>query len=120
MVSITFPDGDTKTYDDGVTPLAVAKSISSKLAKRAIAAKLNGDLVDLTRAIDSDASLELVTKDQEDALEVLRHSTSHRSSGLIRSSLSALRFRTGFTTISTRPSRSSRKTWQRLKRRCAR
>jgi len=77
MVSITFPDGGTKTYDDGVTPLAVAKSISSKLAKRAIAAKLNGDLVDLTRAIETDASLELVTKDQDDALEVLRHSTSH-------------------------------------------
>ncbi|TET33151.1 MAG: threonine--tRNA ligase [Planctomycetota bacterium] len=77
MVSITFPDGDTKTYDDGVTPIAVAKSISSKLAERSIAARLNGDLVDLTRAIESDASIELVTKDHEDAFEVLRHSTSH-------------------------------------------
>ncbi len=58
MVKITFPDGDTKTYDDGITLLAVAKSISSGLAKKSVAARLNGDLVDLSSPVGADASIE--------------------------------------------------------------
>ncbi|HAX1080501.1 TPA: threonine--tRNA ligase, partial [Enterococcus faecium] len=59
------------------TTLAIAESISKSLAKKALAGKVNGKLVDLTRPIEEDASIEIITPDHEDALGLVRHSAAH-------------------------------------------
>ena len=77
MVNITFPDGAVREFESGVTTFEIAQSISNSLAKKALAGKLNGKLIDTTRAITEDGSLEIVTPDHEDALPILRHSAAH-------------------------------------------
>ncbi len=77
MIKITFPDGAVKEFPKGITVKEVAESISKSLAKKALAGKVNGELVDFDRAIEKDASIEIVTPDHEDALGILRHSTAH-------------------------------------------
>ncbi|MHA2913050.1 threonine--tRNA ligase [Enterococcus lactis] len=77
MIKITFPDGAVKEFEAGTTTLAIAESISKSLAKKALAGKVNGKLIDLTRPIEEDASIEIVTPDHEDALGLVRHSAAH-------------------------------------------
>ncbi|EKO5892758.1 threonine--tRNA ligase [Enterococcus faecium] len=77
MIKITFPDGAVKEFEAGTTILAIAESISKSLAKKALAGKVNGKLIDLTRPIEEDASIEIVTPDHEDALGLVRHSAAH-------------------------------------------
>ena len=77
MIKITFPDGAVKEFPKGITVKEVAESISKSLAKKALAGKVNGELVDFDRPIEEDASIEIVTPDHEDALGILRHSTAH-------------------------------------------
>ena len=77
MIKITFPDGAVREFESGITTFEVAQSISNSLAKKALAGKFNGKLVDTTRALTEDGSLEIVTPDHEDALDVLRHSAAH-------------------------------------------
>ena len=77
MIKITFPDGAVKEFPKGITVKEVAESITKSLAKKALAGKVNGELVDFNRAIEEDASIEIVTPDHEDALGILRHSTAH-------------------------------------------
>ena len=77
MIKITFPDGAVKEFPKGITVKEVAESISKSLAKKALAGKVNGELVDFDRSIEEDASIEIVTPDHEDALGILRHSTAH-------------------------------------------
>lgn len=77
MVKITFPDGAVREYQDGITTVEIAEGISKSLAKKALAGKLNGKLIDTTRAIHEDGDLEIVTPDHEDALPILRHSAAH-------------------------------------------
>ncbi|MBF0806325.1 MULTISPECIES: threonine--tRNA ligase [unclassified Streptococcus] len=77
MVKITFPDGAVREYQDGITTVEIAEGISKSLAKKALAGKLNGKLIDTTRAIHEDGNLEIVTPDHEDALPILRHSAAH-------------------------------------------
>lgn len=76
-INITFPDGAVREYPVGVTTEEIAASISSGLKKNAIAGKVNGKVVDVYTPIDADASVEIVTVDSEDGLEVYRHSTAH-------------------------------------------
>jgi len=76
-ISLTFPDGNIRDYDDGVTALQVAKSISSGLAKKVLAVKLDGELLDATRPIHADAKIELVTAKDPEGLELIRHDASH-------------------------------------------
>lgn len=76
-VQIKFPDGAVRSYDDGVTVDEIAGSISPGLRKNAVAGKVNGKVVDLNTALSEDASLEIVTLDNADGLEVMRHSTAH-------------------------------------------
>ncbi|MRX71779.1 threonine--tRNA ligase [Bacillus lacus] len=76
-VKITFPDGAVKEFSRGVTTEDIAASISPGLKKKSIAGKANGALVDLRTPINEDASIEIVTADSAEALEVLRHSTAH-------------------------------------------
>src|ERR1700694_6057829 len=88
QITITLPDGTAREYDSGVTAGDIAASIGRGLAKAAIAARVsangdNGDAdreaewYDLTRPIDHDARVSIVTPDTPDGREVLRHSTAH-------------------------------------------
>ena len=77
MIKITFPDGAVREFEAGVTTFEIAESISKSLAKKALACKFNGQLIDTIRAITQDGSIEIVTPDHEDALDILRHSAAH-------------------------------------------
>ncbi|MGM7636435.1 threonine--tRNA ligase [Bacillus sp. Hm123] len=77
MMKITFPDGSIKEFPKGTTTEEIAQSISPGLRKKALAGKVSGQLFDLRTPIAEDGSLEIVTPDHEDALEILRHSTAH-------------------------------------------
>ncbi|MEJ2014464.1 MAG: threonine--tRNA ligase [Limibacillus sp.] len=77
-VTITLPDGSQRSYPRPVTGGTVAESIGPGLAKAALAVKVDGQLRDLSREIEDDAALEIVTKKQtEDALDLLRHDAAH-------------------------------------------
>ncbi|KKI63498.1 threonine--tRNA ligase [Staphylococcus cohnii] len=77
QINITFPDGNAKAFEKGITTEEIAHSISPGLRKKAVAGKLNGQLIDLTRPIETDGEIEIVTPGSDEALEVLRHSTAH-------------------------------------------
>src|SRR5262245_17263171 len=76
-VTVTLPDGSSRAYPSGTTTGDVAASIGSGLAKAALAAKVDGEWVDLSTSIDHDARVAIVTPDTPDGREVLRHSTAH-------------------------------------------
>ena len=77
VVQITFPDGAVKEFPNGTTTEDIAGSISSGLKKKALAGKLNGEMYDLRRPIEEDGAIEIITQDQPEALEILRHSSAH-------------------------------------------
>ncbi len=77
MIDLVFPDGAKKSFEAGVTGRDVAASISNSLAKRALAAKIDGELVDLNAPINEGGAIEIVDPKHEDALGILRHSTAH-------------------------------------------
>lgn len=77
MLVITLPDGSQKNFPHPVTPADVANSIGAGLAKAALAARLNGQLVDLSFPIQSDAELAIITDKDPAALEIIRHSAAH-------------------------------------------
>src|SRR2546422_2476461 len=76
-IHITLPDGSVMEVAKGTTALDVAKSISPRLADAALAAKSNGDLIDLTRPLEKDTDLRILTDRDPEALEVYRHSSAH-------------------------------------------
>lgn len=77
MIKITFPNGDIKEYEKGISTEEIAQSISPSLKKRSVAGIVNGELFDFNRGIHEDASLVIVTKDSKEGFEVLNHSTAH-------------------------------------------
>ncbi len=77
MPKIQLPDGSERQYDAPVTGLDIAASIGKRLARDAVAVRVDGDLWDLTRAIDADVAIEIVTRDSDDGLELLRHDAAH-------------------------------------------
>jgi len=85
MVAITLPDGSVRHFPSPVTPLAVAEAIGPGLAKSAVAAKVDGRLVDLTTAITQDAAVAIVTDRDPDGLAVIRHSTAHLLAHAVKS-----------------------------------
>jgi len=76
-IKLKFPDGSEQEFPKGITPVEVAKSISGRLAKEAIVAKVDGRLVDLFTPLEGDTSIELLTVDSKEGLDVFRHSSSH-------------------------------------------
>lgn len=77
-ITITLPDGSAHAHAAGVTPAEIAADIGPGLAKAALAARVNGDLWDLKRAIEADAEVALITaRDEADALELIRHDAAH-------------------------------------------
>ncbi len=77
IIKISFPDGAVKEFPAGTTIEDIAASISPGLKKKSIAGKVNGEMYDLRRPIETDGAIEIITSDREEALEVLRHSTAH-------------------------------------------
>jgi len=77
MVAITLPDGSVRQFDDAVTGADVAAAIGPGLAKAALAVRVEGELRDLTRPIDRDARIEVLTRKDPAALELLRHDAAH-------------------------------------------
>ncbi|MEM8814909.1 MAG: threonine--tRNA ligase [Pseudomonadota bacterium] len=77
MPQITLPDGSVREFDKPAHGAVIAESISRNLLKNAVAARVDGTLWDLTREIDADARVEIVTRDSEDGLELLRHDAAH-------------------------------------------
>ncbi|MFW3653886.1 threonine--tRNA ligase [Vagococcus fluvialis] len=84
VIKITFPDGTIKEFESKTTTYDIAKSISPGLAKKALAGKLNGELIDLNREIEVDGKLEIVTPGHDDSLQILRHSTAHLMANALR------------------------------------
>src|SRR5919198_4762167 len=76
-ISVTLPDGSSRRVPAGSTPADVAAGISPRLAKAALAATVDGRLVDLTFPLTNDARVTIVTPDSPLALHVYRHSTAH-------------------------------------------
>ncbi len=76
-IIVTLPDGSQRQVTVGSTPLEVARALSPKLAAEAVAARLNGELVDLSEPIRADTALEILTPKDPEALEVYRHSSAH-------------------------------------------
>ncbi|MFD0082187.1 MULTISPECIES: threonine--tRNA ligase [Priestia] len=77
VIKMTFPDGAVKEYSKGSSTEDIAASISPGLKKKALAGKVNGELLDLRTPIEQDGSLEIITQDAPEALEIMRHSTAH-------------------------------------------
>src|SRR5580698_10964967 len=76
-LTITLPDGSQKGVPEGSSPLDIAKSIGARLADDAVVARVDGELWDLTRPLEKDAKLEILTSKNPEALQVYRHSTAH-------------------------------------------
>ncbi|PLX81908.1 MAG: threonine--tRNA ligase [Desulfuromonas sp.] len=77
QIHIALPDGTVKEFEQGTTPLDVARSIGEGLARQSVAARCDGQLVDLNASLEKDASLELVTLSSPEGLDVYRHSAAH-------------------------------------------
>ena len=77
MPNITLPDGSTRQYDNATSGAEIAASIGEGLARAAVAVRVNGDLWDLTRPIEDDAAIEIVVRDSDDGVELLRHDAAH-------------------------------------------
>ncbi|MEP3628831.1 MAG: threonine--tRNA ligase [Hyphomicrobiales bacterium] len=77
MITLSFPDGNKREFDAGVTGLDVATSIAKSLAKKSVAMKLDGELSDLSDPISKDSAIEFVMREDDDALELIRHDCAH-------------------------------------------
>lgn len=77
MINITFPDGNVRQYEAGASALDIAKSISHGLAKNVLSAKVNGEIWDATRPIETDAALELLTWNDQGGKSTFWHSSAH-------------------------------------------
>jgi threonyl-tRNA synthetase len=95
MIKITLPDGAVKEYEQGVTALDVAKSISEGLARKVLAASINNEVWDATRPITTDSSLKLLTWDDKDAKSTYWHSSAHLMAEAIEATFSGAKFWVG-------------------------
>ena len=77
MINITFPDGQVRQYEGGVTALDIAGSISQGLARNVLSAKINGEVWDATRPIHHDASIQLLTWNDKEGKATFWHSSAH-------------------------------------------
>ncbi|MEO0368133.1 MAG: threonine--tRNA ligase, partial [Pseudomonadota bacterium] len=76
-INISLPDGAIKQYESPTTGMMIADEISSGLRRNAVAVRVNGDLWDLTREITENAEIEIITRDSEEGLDILRHDAAH-------------------------------------------
>lgn len=95
MISISFPDGAVRQYESGVTALDIAKSISEGLAKKVLAASVNGQVWDATRPITGDASLKLLTWNDPEGQNTFWHSSAHLMAEAVESLYPGVKFWVG-------------------------
>ena len=76
-ITITFPDGNKKEVDKGISGLDLASQISKSLAKESVAVKINDEIKDISLPINTDVSVAILKKDSEEALELIRHDCAH-------------------------------------------
>lgn len=95
MIRITFPDGAVKEFSPGVSALDIAKSISEGLARKVLAASVNGEVRDATRPIDEDASLKLLTWDDNDGKSTFWHSSAHLMAEAVEAMYPGVKFWVG-------------------------
>src|SRR3984893_14432197 len=95
MIKISFPDGATREYEKGVTALDIARSISAGLAKKVLAANINGQVWDATRPIHADASLKLLTWPDTEGKSTFWHSTAHLLAEAVESLYPGVKFWVG-------------------------
>ncbi len=95
MIKITLPDGAVKEYQPGTSALDVAKSISEGLARKVLAANVNGEVWDATRPIDTDATLKLLTWDDTDGKSTFWHSSAHLMAEAVESMFPGVKFWVG-------------------------
>lgn len=95
MIKITLPDGTIKQYKKGVTPLEIAESISSGLAKQTKAAKFNDEYIEANRPLNDDGMIKLLTKKDDELINVLNHSTSHLMAEAITNLFKGVKFGVG-------------------------
>lgn len=95
MIKITLPDGAIKEYQKGTSAMEIAKSISEGLARKVLAANINGEVWDATRPIESDASLKLLTWDDNDGKSTFWHSSAHLMAEAVESMYPGVKFWVG-------------------------
>ena len=95
MINITLPDGSVKQYNQGVTPYEIASSISEGLARNVLAANVNNQIVELSRPINEDAEVKLLTWNDEDGKGVFWHSSAHLMAAAIESLYPGVKFGIG-------------------------
>src|SRR5437868_12049465 len=95
MITITFPDGAVRQYEKGVTALDIAKSISEGLARKVLAANVNGEVWDATRPITKDASLKLLMWEDTDGKSTFWHSSAHLMAEAVESMFPGVKFWVG-------------------------
>ena len=84
MVTVTLPDGSARKVAAGTTLREIAQGIGPRLAKDALAAKLDGRLVDLAARVTRDAAVEIVTPRSPEAVDLYRHSTAHLTANAVK------------------------------------
>lgn len=95
MINITFPDGSVKEYKNGISSIEIAEQISPRLAKEVYAATVNGEVIDLTRPINSDATLMLHKWDDEQGRHAFWHSSAHLMAEALESLYPGIKFGIG-------------------------
>lgn len=95
MINITFPDGAVRQYQEGSTAMDIAKSISEGLARKVLAAKINGQVWDATRPIRSDATLKLLTWNDDEGKSTFWHSSAHLLAEAVESLFPGVKFWVG-------------------------
>jgi threonyl-tRNA synthetase len=95
MINITFPDGAVRQYEKGTTALDIAKSISEGLARKVLAASINGQVWDATRPISEDASIKLLTWTDADGKNTFWHSSAHLMAEAVESLFPGVKFWVG-------------------------
>lgn len=95
MINITFPDGAVRQYEQGVSPMAIAKSISEGLTRKILAAEVNGEIWDLSRPLNRDASIKFLTWEDEKGKATFWHSSAHLMAEAVEDAFPGVKFWVG-------------------------
>src|SRR5215212_6380154 len=95
MINITFPDGAVRQYEQGVSALDIAKQISEGLARKVLAADVNGEVWDATRPINHDAAVKFLTWDDDNAKSTFWHSSAHLMAEAVEGMFPGVKFWVG-------------------------
>ncbi|MFN9589939.1 MAG: TGS domain-containing protein, partial [Bacteroidota bacterium] len=95
MISIQFPDGAVRQYEAGITALGIARQISEGLARKVLAANVNGETWDATRPIHTDAALQLLTWNDDGGKQTFWHSSAHLLAEAVEQTFPGVKFWVG-------------------------